>query len=181
MIADLPEYWKTSGRSLSPGIENYIELFVITEIDEFDKFRFKAFADGRQIDFDELKAYNARKEQIQSFYDSRKDLQKGTSNKFDSGATGLKNRFLAYETEYIELRDFYEIIDRTEDIAAIDNDYNTIRSFVEGVLQRQKTALTIKDSPESIRRRKEARDIYREKQSKVFKYGSSKGDMMMME
>ena len=59
----------------------------------------------------------------------------------------MKNRFLAYETEYIELRDFYEIIDRTEDIVAIDNDYNTIRSFVEGVLQRQKTALTIKDSP----------------------------------
>ena len=147
MIADLPEYWKTSGRSLSPGIENYIELFKITEIDEFDKFRFKAFADGRQSDFDALKAYNVKKEEIQSFYDSRKDLQKGTSNKFDTGATGLKNRFLAYETEYIELRDFYEIIDRTEDIVAIDNDYNTIRSFVEGVLQRQKTALTIKDSP----------------------------------
>ena len=43
MIMDMSKYWTTSGRSLSPGLEDYIELFKLTDLSELDDRGPKSF------------------------------------------------------------------------------------------------------------------------------------------
>ena len=45
MIADMKEVWQKSGKQLQKGLEDYLDLFKITEINEFNITKFSSYAD----------------------------------------------------------------------------------------------------------------------------------------
>ena len=47
MIADMKEVWQKSGKQLQKGLEDYLDLFKITEINEFNKDLFEDYLDGK--------------------------------------------------------------------------------------------------------------------------------------
>tara|TARA_A100001011_G_scaffold69114_1_gene70510 strand:+ start:1521 stop:4475 length:2955 start_codon:yes stop_codon:yes gene_type:complete len=47
MIADMKEVWQKSGKQLQKGLEDYLDLFKITEINEFNKDLFEDYLGGK--------------------------------------------------------------------------------------------------------------------------------------
>ena len=58
MIADMPDFYKRSGKKLGAGLEDYEELFRITEVGELDLANLNAFQ-REQKNLNELESQNA--------------------------------------------------------------------------------------------------------------------------
>jgi hypothetical protein len=135
MIMDMSKYWTTSGRSLSPGLEDYIELFKLTDLSELDEegqqALFNAFQQkGNEGNFDELDNYNKSKKLVENSVNSLIKNPKNTSTRYDS----LVSQFKTLTSQYNELQDFFNIIERTEDAAKLEEDFAPIEKSVSEVL-----------------------------------------------
>jgi len=149
MRADMPEFWKTSGRNLNQGLDDYIKLFKLNNIDELQVELFKAFTDGRGITLDEVKSYDKQKKhtafRINNF-NMRKEKGSfeealsiygddiGESNKQAAlyFINGDRNSLLKIHNT---LQDFLALVERTEDAAKFELDFETFDKFVVDFLK----------------------------------------------
>jgi len=135
MIMDMSKYWTTSGRSLSPGLEDYIELFKLTDLSELDKKGqidlFKAFQQaGVEGSFDELNQYNKLKQKIA---DDINDFKANAGTSYAKGSRMyhrelllINRNLLTLTKDHNILQDFYGLIERTEDSVKLEEDFKKI-------------------------------------------------------
>ena len=142
MKADMSEFWETSGRKLSPGLENYIELFKITNIPELDEetqeLLFKAFAQGTEVEFDELKIYNNLKKEIENrinqIVNPREEdaVRPGVNPRF--AYDRLRTLYKKIVPVYNELLDFFNTIERTSKAIELKKDFETVETAALDVI-----------------------------------------------
>ena len=144
MRADMPEFWKISGRNLNQGLEDYIKLFKLTNVDELQGELFKAFTDGRKITLDEITSYDRQKELVNFRIDTfnRKKEQGSYDEQLsiygDDIGESSKQSNLYYINEarktlikkHNTLQDFLALVDRTDDAAKFEIDFETFDKFV---------------------------------------------------
>ena len=144
MRADMPEFWKISGRNLNQGLDDYIKLFKLTNVDELQGELFKAFTDGRKITLDEITSYDKQKELVASRIDTfNRKKEKGSYDEAiniygDDIGESNKQSNLYYINEarktlikkHNTLQDFLALVDRTDDAAKFEIDFETFDKFV---------------------------------------------------
>ena len=153
MIMDMSKYWTTSGRSLSPGLEDYMKLFKITAMPELDEetqeLLFKAFAkDETEIKFDELNQYNALKTEIETIVNAT--LEENYNNRRTQVV--LNDKFTALTTAKDLLQDFFNIIERPTEVENLQKEFDTIKKRLNGDLENvPKSVETAQDIPQAGR------------------------------
>tara|TARA_A100001011_G_scaffold274447_1_gene283909 strand:- start:563 stop:3937 length:3375 start_codon:yes stop_codon:yes gene_type:complete len=149
MRADMPEFWKTSGRNLNQGLDDYIKLFKLTNVDELQGELFKAFTDGREITLDEITSYDNQKELVAfriNIFNSKKEegnydealsiygTDIGESNK-QSNLYYINEERKILIRKHNTLQDFLALVERTDDAAKFELDFETFDKFVADFLK----------------------------------------------
>ncbi len=74
MQADMPDFFKTSGKKLGAGLDDYLELFTLTNIGEVDITNLNAFQNRPDIELKNVeskKAYEKVRDKIDNLTDTR--------------------------------------------------------------------------------------------------------------
>ena len=152
MMADMPDFYKRSGKKLGAGLEDYEELFRLTNIGEVDIMNLNAFQTA-QKELDELESKNAYEKIGRKIFNRISD--------FGFAGRGFKainyRQTKSYRPEYIikwnKYLEVLNILGNVEQIKLETNKFNTDLQTIDKFLEDNKEF-------EFTRARRKAKEIF---------------------
>ena len=140
MIADLPTFWKESGRKLNSGLDDYQKLFELTNV-ESDVDRLTALSQEREINFSEEEDFETAREKFTEYLaKTETNLSNGKIDRLQKFVgipairRKLRNFYYDYHGSLIKYRDLLTILERDENVPTLQTELEQLTRRVESIL-----------------------------------------------